>query len=52
MLKAEFQDHGLTYQKPAELLAVQGLRDTSENLTNKINRAEFLAGFMLQCFGT
>jgi hypothetical protein len=49
LLKAELVRRGISYQQLRELLAGIGVRDTTQNLTNKINRGKFSAVFLLQC---
>lgn len=49
LLKAELVRRGISYQQLAERLHALGVKDTTENLTNKINRGKFSAIFLLQC---
>ena len=49
LLKAELVRRGITYQQLGERLQRIGVRYTTENLTNKINRGKFSTMFLLQC---
>lgn len=49
LLKAELVRRGITYQQLGERLEKIGVRYTTENLTNKINRGKFSTIFLLQC---
>lgn len=49
LLKAELVRRGVGYQQLAERLDALGVKDTTENLTNKINRGRFSTMFLLQC---
>jgi hypothetical protein len=49
LLKAELVRRDISYQQLAELLARMGVRETPENLANKINRGKFGAMFLIQC---
>lgn len=49
LLKAELVKRGIGYQQLAKLLEKVGVRYTTENLTNKINRGRFSTVFLLQC---
>jgi len=49
LLKAELVRRGITYQQLGERLQKIGVRYTTENLTNKINRGKFSTMFLLQC---
>lgn len=40
---------GVTYAHLAERLAAIGVDDNERNLRNKVSRAKFTAGFLLQC---
>jgi hypothetical protein len=49
LLRAEMVRQGLSYGDMVEKLASIGVIETDANLRNKISRASFSAGFMLQC---
>lgn len=49
LLKSELAKRDISYVQLAELLVRVGVRDTPENVANKINRGKFTAVFMLQC---
>lgn len=49
LLKAELKRKGITYQELAEKLAILGVKESSENIANKISRGKFTAVFLLQC---
>jgi hypothetical protein len=49
LLKAELRRRGVTYADLAERLTVLGLRETEQNINNKISRGGFTAAFLLQC---
>jgi Domain of unknown function (DUF6471) len=49
LLRAEIARRNLSYEELAEMLAAIGVDDTSRNLSNKISRGGFSAGFFLQC---
>ncbi|NOX96387.1 MAG: hypothetical protein GXP04_15235 [Alphaproteobacteria bacterium] len=49
LLRAEMARRNLSYDELAEKLAGIGVEDTARNLSNKISRGGFSAGFMLQC---
>jgi hypothetical protein len=49
LLKGELKRRGVTYAKLVELLAAKGVQETERNLTNKISRGGFTAGFFIQC---
>ncbi len=49
LLKAELKRRDVTYQELAEKLAAVGVRETPENIANKISRGKFSAVFLLQC---
>lgn len=49
LLKAELVRRGISYQQLGERLERIGVRYTTENLTNKINRGKFSTIFLLQC---
>lgn len=49
MLKAELKRKNITYDELAKRLADRGIRETPENIANKISRGKFTAVFMFQC---
>lgn len=49
LLKAEMARRDVNYQDLVGLLRSVGIKDSAENLTNKINRGKFSANFFLQC---
>lgn len=49
LLKAELKRRDITYQQLAEKLAAIGVRETPENIANKISRGKFSAVFLVQC---
>lgn len=49
LLKEEMAKRNLSYDDLAEKLKSIGIEDSPENLSNKIGRGSFTAGFMLQC---
>jgi hypothetical protein len=49
LLKAELKRRTVSYQQLAEKLAEIGVRETPQNIANKISRGRFTAVFMLQC---
>lgn len=49
LLKAELVRRDISYQQLAERLAKIGVKESPENLTNKINRGKFSAMFLIQC---
>ncbi|MEZ5895026.1 MAG: DUF6471 domain-containing protein [Parvularculaceae bacterium] len=49
LLRAEMVKRDLSYEDLAEKLANIGIEESAKNLSNKIGRGAFTAGFMLQC---
>jgi len=49
LLKAELKRKHVTYDELAQRLASRGIRETPENIANKISRGKFTAVFMIQC---
>lgn len=49
LLRAEIKRRNLNYEQLAEKLAEMGVKDTGKNLSNKIARGGFTAGFMIMC---
>jgi hypothetical protein len=49
LLRAEIKRRNLNYDDLAEKLAVIGVKESARNLSNKISRGGFTAGFMIQC---
>jgi hypothetical protein len=49
ILRAEIKRRNLNYDDLAAKLAAIGVKETSRNLSNKISRGGFTAGFFIQC---
>ncbi len=49
LLKAELKRKQLTYDELSRRLAERGIKETPENIANKISRGKFTAVFMIQC---
>lgn len=49
ILRAEIKRRNLNYDQLAEKLAELGVDDTPKNLSNKIARGAFTAGFFVMC---
>ncbi len=49
ILRAEIKRRDLSYDDLAEKLAEIGVEDTAKNLSNKIARGSFTAGFFIMC---
>ena len=49
LLRAEMARRNLSYEELAEKLKNIGIEDSPKNLSNKIGRGSFTAGFFLQC---
>jgi 3-mercaptopyruvate sulfurtransferase SseA len=49
LLKAELKRRHVSYQQLADKLADAGVKETPQNIANKISRGRFTAVFMLQC---
>jgi len=49
ILRAEINRRDLSYTDLAEKLAALGVKETPRNLSNKIARGGFTAGFFVQC---
>lgn len=49
ILRAEIKRRNMTYEDLARKLAEAGHTDTAKNLSNKIARGGFTAGFFIQC---
>ena len=49
LLKGELARREITYPQLTEMLSQLGVRESPENLANKINRGKFSAAFLLQC---
>lgn len=49
VLKGELKRRNVSYQQLAERLAEIGVRETPQNIANKISRGRFTAVFLLQC---
>ncbi len=49
LLRAEMARRNLSYEELAEKLKGIGIEESPKNLSNKIGRGSFTAGFLLQC---
>lgn len=49
ILRAEIKRRNLNYEDLAEKLAEHGVTDSAKNLSNKIARGAFTAGFFVMC---
>jgi hypothetical protein len=49
ILKGELKRRGVSYRDLAEKLAVLGVKETEQNIANKISRGGFSAVFLFQC---
>ncbi len=49
LLRAEMARRNLSYEDLAEKLKSIGIEESPKNLSNKIGRGSFTAGFFLQC---
>ena len=49
ILRAEIKRRNLNYDDLAEKLAEIGVKDTAKNISNKIARGSFTAGFFVMC---
>lgn len=49
ILRAEIRRRNLNYEDLAEKLAERGVTDSAKNLSNKIARGAFTAGFFVMC---
>jgi hypothetical protein len=49
LLKAELKRKSVTYKQLVEKLAAIGVKDTEQNIKNKISRGGFSAVFLVQC---
>lgn len=49
LLRAELARRNIGYDKLADLLAAKGVNESGKNLSNKIARGGFSAGFMVMC---
>lgn len=49
LLRAEIVRRNLSYEDLAEKLESIGVEESPKNLSNKIGRGSFTAGFFLQC---
>lgn len=49
LLRAELKRRDLNYVDLAERLTAMGTKETAPNLSNKIARGGFTAGFFVQC---
>ncbi len=49
ILRAEIKRRNLNYEQLSEKLAAMGVAETPRNLSNKIARGGFTAGFFIEC---
>ena len=49
ILRAEIKRRNLNYEQLAEKLAAMGVKENARNLSNKIARGGFTAGFFILC---
>ncbi len=49
LLRAEIKRRNLNYEQVAEKLAEMGVKESPKNLSNKIARGGFTAGFFIMC---
>jgi 3-mercaptopyruvate sulfurtransferase SseA len=49
ILKGELKRRGVSYRVLAEKLAALGVKETEQNIANKISRGGFSAVFLFQC---
>lgn len=49
ILRAEIKRRNMNYEQVAEKLAEMGVKDTAKNISNKIARGSFTAGFFVMC---
>lgn len=49
LLKSELKRRNMKYEDLAAKLTASGHRENARNLTNKIARGSFTAGFLLEC---
>lgn len=49
LLRAEIARRNMSYEDLAQKLAGIGVEETARNLSNKISRGGFSAGFLIQC---
>lgn len=49
ILRAEIKRRNLNYEQLAEKLAAIGIEENARNLSNKIARGAFTAGFFVMC---
>lgn len=49
LLKAELKRRNVTYADLADKLGEMGIRESAENIANKISRGGFTAVFLIQC---
>jgi hypothetical protein len=50
LLKSELKRRNVSYADLAAKLGELGIRETPENIANKISRGGFTAVFLIQCF--
>ncbi len=49
ILRAEIKRRNMSYEQLSEKLSAIGVDDTAKNLSNKIARGSFTAGFFVMC---
>lgn len=49
LLRAELARRGVTYDELVEKLAAIGVRESPQNIANKMSRGTFTAAFLIQC---
>ncbi|MGD9802301.1 MAG: DUF6471 domain-containing protein [Hyphomicrobiaceae bacterium] len=49
ILRAEIKRRNMSYEQLSEKLSAIGVEDTPKNLSNKIARGSFTAGFFVMC---
>lgn len=49
LLRAEIKRRNMNYDQLAAKLAEMGINDTAKNISNKIARGSFTAGFFVMC---
>jgi hypothetical protein len=49
LLKAELARRGITYGELVNRLGVMGVKESEQNIANKLSRGTFTAVFLVQC---
>jgi hypothetical protein len=49
LLKGELKRRDVSYQALSDALAAMGVKESPENIANKISRGQFTAIFLVQC---